>query len=79
VGLTLGRRQGEAITLPGSVPAEDVVIRVVGIDYSDDGVPKVRIDITAPPEQDIWRSEVWRRIERKEAADVRPRDTKHGG
>jgi sRNA-binding carbon storage regulator CsrA len=71
VGLRLGRRQGESITLPGQTPEEDIVIRVVSIELENDRVPRVRLDITAPPEQDIWKSETWRRIE-QQAADVRP-------
>lgn len=78
MGLTLGRRQGESITLPGPTPGEDIVIRVVRIELEDDRVPLVRLDITAPPEQDIWKTETWRKIE-QQAADVRPRDTKQGG
>jgi sRNA-binding carbon storage regulator CsrA len=73
MSLRLDRRQGQAITIPGDVPEEDVIVRVISIGRDDFGVPSVRLEIKAHPEQGIFRQEFWRRLEREGAADGRSR------
>ena len=61
------------MVVPGDTPEEDVVVRVVEISVDRAGVPRVRLEVKAHPEQAIWRGELWRRLEREGATDVRSR------
>lgn len=61
MSLRLDRRIGQSITVPGNTPAEDVVITVHSI---RDG--RVRLQVEAHPDQAIYRSELWRRLQAEE-------------
>jgi carbon storage regulator CsrA len=70
--LRLTRNLGQSITLQGEDSANDVFIRVAGINRDC-----VEIEIDAP-EFDIWRTELLRRIEAKEREEKRTREKSNG-
>ena len=61
--LVLSRKPGEVIVLP----QREITITVIDIQPT-----RVRLDINAPPDVDIHREEIWRRI--CEEGDLSPQD-----
>ena len=59
--LRLDRREGQSITLPGDSPADDVVVRVHSLRGD-----RVRLEIVANHDQAIYRTELFRRLEKQE-------------
>lgn len=59
--LTISRRVGERILI-----GDDIVIEVV-----DAGGGSVRLGITAPKEQRIYREELWERVKQENEAAAR--------
>jgi carbon storage regulator len=59
--LTISRRQGERILI-----GDDIVIEVVEVSGGS-----VRIGITAPREQRIYREELWERVKEENEAAAR--------
>jgi carbon storage regulator len=59
--LTISRRVGERIVI-----GEGIVIEVVELSGST-----VRIGITAPPEERIYREELWERVKQENEAAAR--------
>lgn len=64
--LRLSRNIGQSITLQGDDPKGDVFIRVAAINRDC-----VEIEIAAPEEIDIWRTELLKRIEEKERNETK--------
>ena len=73
MSLRLDRRAGQSITIPGETPSDDVVVKVHSIEIGPSGTPRVRLEVAAHPEQGIFRTELWQRLEREQAADGRSR------
>lgn len=73
MGLKLDRRVGQAVILPADVPSEDIVVRVAEITEDRNGRPQVRLEFFSHPDQAIYRTELWKRIEQNEAASGSPR------
>ena len=69
--LRLDRREGQSITVPGDTEADDIVIRVHSIRGD-----RVRLEVVANHDQAIYRTELFRRLEQQETANVEQR---HGG
>lgn len=57
--LKLDRHSGEAIIIDG-----DIVVRVMEINGN-----QVKLGIKAPDEVDVWREEIWERIQREKGDD----------
>lgn len=57
--LKLNRHSGEAIIIEG-----DIVVRVMEINGN-----QVKLGIKAPDEVDVWREEIWERIQREKGDD----------
>ena len=66
--LRLDRREGQSITVPGDTPADDVVVRVHSLRGD-----RVRLEILANQDQAIYRTELFRRLEQQETANVEQR------
>jgi sRNA-binding carbon storage regulator CsrA len=67
--LRLDRREGQSITVPGDTEADDIVIRVHSIRGD-----RVRIEVAAHPEQDILRTELFKKLKQQETANVERND-----
>ena len=69
--LKLDRSVGQSVTFPGDTPTDDIVVVVDEIFTDRCGRPKVRLSCVAHPEQAIYRSERWRKLQAEEAAEGR--------
>jgi len=72
--LRFKRRLGQSITLQTDDPARDVFIRVASIQPG-----AVEIEIAAPRDVDIWRTELLRKIEAEEREEDAMKQEKTNG
>jgi len=72
--LRFKRRIGQSITLQGDDPAGDIFFRVAAI-HPD----SVEVEIAAPQDIDIWRTELLRKIEAEEREEDAMKQEKTNG